>query len=189
MVQRLSSSVPPVAAFALVPCPSLSPHHAAAHTIFEVAKSRVYSVSRGLTPAKRGPDAGAEVRPRAASVTVTPVLEPQPKWGLLLELLQEAAQQVGGGGEAAEGGEETGDGRLEDPIILVACQDAFTASQVNSMARGCPGCPCQAPIELEKAKHSRIHTLYHNVHTRAPPHRSVCSGWCAARPASPVHLP
>ncbi|KFM27610.1 DNA repair endonuclease UVH1 [Auxenochlorella protothecoides] len=113
--------------------------HSAAHTIFEVAKSRVYSVARGLTPAKRGSDAGQAPGSRPATVTVTPVLEPQPKWALLLDLLLEAAQE--GAAEGGEVGREdaagTGNTSSLDgaagPTVLVACQDAFTASQLREV--------------------------------------------------------
>ncbi|KAL6779933.1 XPF1 [Auxenochlorella protothecoides x Auxenochlorella symbiontica] len=113
--------------------------HSAAHTIFEVAKSRVYSVARGLTPAKRGSDAGQATGSRPATVTVTPVLEPQPKWALLLDLLLEAAQEgAAGGGEvgredAAGTGNTSSLGGAAGPTVLVACQDAFTASQLREV--------------------------------------------------------
>lgn len=115
-----------------------------------MAKSRVYSVARGLTPAKRGSDAGQAPGSRPATVTVTPVLEPQPKWALLLDLLLEAAQE--GAAEGGEVGREdaagTGNtsslGGAAGPTVLVACQDAFTASQVFPVG-GIVKCWCENP--------------------------------------------
>ncbi|KAK2076493.1 hypothetical protein QBZ16_001019 [Prototheca wickerhamii] len=94
--------------------------HSAAHRVFEAAKARVYALRRGLTPAKRTSAAAP-----TPAVTIEPVLEPLPKWELLAEVLEEL-QELGG----------AGDGNQDRPqgVILIACQDAFTAAQLRDVA-------------------------------------------------------
>lgn len=106
---------------------------AAAHTVFEAAKARVYEAHRGLAPAKRkqgvADPAPAGAGASGGSIRIEPVLEPLPKWGLLQDILEEIGEEELDAGEAF------------DPRhgVVVACDDLFTATQVGPSVRGTPG--------------------------------------------------
>ena len=131
----LSPWLPPI----LPPCnPPATP--TAAHTVFEAAKSRVYDLQQGGPQARKRkqPGGGPGVPGTSAShgaggggaggggggapsepgtLRLEPVLERQPKWDLLREVLAEVQQEraalMAGGGDG--GGEEEGAEEQQGP--------------------------------------------------------------------------
>ena len=96
----------------------------AAHVLFETAKSRVY----------RGKITGAETltTPSAFSAALQPVLEEQPKWHVLAEILQEIEQ------DAYLNPTQRGD---SNSTVLIMCGDQRTCRQLRdflSLMHECP---------------------------------------------------
>ncbi len=151
--------------------------HDAAHALFAAARRRVYVVGRGggggggaaagaaaaaPAPPKRrrqvggaappppAPSPPAPARPPVAAATVIPVLEEQPKWAVVLDILREVQAHrerlLGGGGGCGAGAatptsQDTGPSgppsqraAAADAPVLVVARDARTVAQLAAAA-------------------------------------------------------
>lgn len=112
----------------------------AAHVLFETAKSRVY----------RGKITGAETltTPSAFSAALQPVLEEQPKWHVLAEILQEIEQ------DAYLNPTQRGD---SNSTVLIMCGDQRTCRQLRDFLSLMHECPvAETDEELEAIDEKKL---------------------------------
>lgn len=97
--------------------------HSAAHTVFEAAKSRVYTFQQA--PVQGKPAVAADTglgNPRGVPI-VQPVLEELPKWQALIDVLREIKSEAQADGKRDE----------ENTPILIFCQDDYTCDQLRKV--------------------------------------------------------